>query len=65
MRLPILRDRNLAVLFAGQAINVFGSTMLLIVLPIWVKDLTGSTSAAGSVFQRDSGGGCHGHSRSR
>jgi MFS family permease len=50
VRLPILRDRNLAILFVGQAVNVFGSTMLIIVLPIWVKDLTGSTSAAGSVF---------------
>ncbi|MFY1653065.1 MFS transporter [Solwaraspora sp. WMMB762] len=50
MRPVILRDRNMRLLLAGQAFNMFGSTMMVIVLAIWMKDLTGSTSAAGLVF---------------
>jgi MFS family permease len=50
MRLRVLADRNLRVLFAGQTMNMLGNTTLIIVLAIWVKDLTGSSGAAGLIF---------------
>lgn len=50
MRLRILADRNVRVLLAGQSMNMLGNTGMFIVLGIWVKDLTGSSGAAGSVF---------------
>jgi MFS family permease len=50
MRARLLADRNLRVLFAGQSMNVFGNSAMLIVLGIWTKDLTGSSGAAGLVF---------------
>ncbi|MFY1636201.1 MFS transporter [Solwaraspora sp. WMMB335] len=50
MRAVILRERNMRLLLAGQAFNMFGSTMMIIVLAIWMKDLTGSTGAAGLIF---------------
>lgn len=43
----LLRDRDFAVLFAGQALSMFGDTALIIVLAIWAKDITGSNAAAG------------------
>jgi MFS family permease len=48
--LRVLADRDLRVLFAGQTMNMLGNTALLIVLGIWVKNLTGSSGAAGLIF---------------
>jgi MFS transporter len=50
MRWRVLRDRKLRILLAGQATNMFGDSAMIIVLGIWVKDLTGSSGAAGVVF---------------
>ncbi len=50
MRQRLLADRNLRILFAGQTMNIFGNTAMIIVLGIWMKDLTGSSGAAGLVF---------------
>jgi len=37
-------------LYGGLAATIFGDSILLIVLSIWVKDLTGSSAAAGFTF---------------
>jgi MFS family permease len=50
LKAGVLADRNLRVLFAGQTMNMIGNTAMIIVLGIWVKDLTGSSGAAGLVF---------------
>lgn len=42
--------RDVRVLFAGQALSLLGDTALSLAMGIWVKDLTGSSSAAGLVF---------------
>ena len=47
-RLLGIRDARL--LLAGETLSMFGTWMLLIVLAIWVKQLTGSNAAAGMVF---------------
>lgn len=46
----VLRHRSARLLLAGQGVSVLGDWLLLLVLGIWVKELTGSTAAAGSVF---------------
>lgn len=46
----VLRDRRLRILFAGQVLNMFGNTALVIALGIWVLSLTGSSGAAGVIF---------------
>ena len=46
----VLADRNLRILFAGQSVNMLGNTAMMIVLGIWVKNLTGSSGAAGLIF---------------
>jgi len=43
-------DRRFRRLYIGDALSGFGDTALLLVLGIWVKNLTGSSSAAGAVF---------------
>lgn len=50
MRMAVLADRNMRVLFAGQTMNMLGNTAMVIVLGIWVKNLTGSSAAAGLIF---------------
>lgn len=50
MRKELFADRNFRLLFAGQALNMFGDQSMIIVLGIWVKQLTGSNSAAGLIF---------------
>jgi hypothetical protein len=50
MRWRVLRDRKVRLLLAGQATSMFGDSAMIIVLGIWVKDLTGSNGAAGVVF---------------
>jgi MFS family permease len=50
MRVEVLASRNMRVLLAGQTVNMAGNTAMNIVLGIWVKDLTGSSGAAGLIF---------------
>src|SRR5919109_4644709 len=49
MRALVAR-RDVRLLLAGQALSMFGDWMMIIVLGIWAKVLTGSNSAAGLVF---------------
>jgi MFS family permease len=46
----LLRRRDVRLLFGGQTLSMFGDWMMIIVLGIWAKTLTGSSSAAGLVF---------------
>jgi MFS family permease len=46
----LLRDRRFRLLFVGQTTSMLGDSLLMIVLAIWMKDLTGSSSAAGAVM---------------
>jgi MFS family permease len=50
MLIRLLRERNLRVLFAGQTLNMFGNSAMIITLSVWVVTLTGSPGAAGLVF---------------
>ena len=50
MLIRLLGDRNLRVLFAGQTLNMFGNSAMIITLSVWVMTLTGSPGAAGLVF---------------
>ena len=42
--------KDLRLLFGGQTVSMFGDWMMIIVLGIWAKTLTGSSSQAGLVF---------------
>jgi len=46
----LLRRRDVRLLLAGQTLSMFGDWMMIIVLGIWMKVLTGSNGAAGLVF---------------
>jgi MFS family permease len=46
----VLSRPGLRLLFAGETSNSFGDWMLLLVLGIWVKSLTGSNGLAGGVL---------------
>src|SRR5204862_7868496 len=46
----LLRRSDVRLLLAGQSLSMFGDWMMIIVLGIWMKTLTGSSSAAGLVF---------------
>ena len=46
----LLRDRNFRLLATGQLLNQLGDHAMFLALAIWVKELTGSNSAAGLVF---------------
>jgi len=46
----LLARKDLRLLFAGQTFSMIGDWMMFIVLGIWAKTLTGSSSAAGLVF---------------
>ncbi len=50
MRRRVLANRNMRLLLAGQTINMFGNSAMIIVLGIWARDLTGSSGQAGLVF---------------
>jgi len=50
MMLAVLRQRNYALLWVGQLISVFGDWVLLIALPFYIFDLTGSALATGAMF---------------
>ncbi|TQS42313.1 MFS transporter [Cryptosporangium phraense] len=43
----LLHRRDFRLLFAGQALSMFGDSAMLLVLAIWVKSLTGSSGKAG------------------
>lgn len=45
--LAVLRRPDFRMLFAGVVATMVGESALLLVLAIWVKDLTGSSSLAG------------------
>jgi len=46
----LLRIRNARVFLFGWSVSVFGDWAIFIALGVWMKDLTGSNSAAGLVF---------------
>lgn len=46
----LLSHRDARLLLAGQTLSAFGDWALLIVLAIWMKNLTGSSAAAGMTF---------------
>jgi MFS family permease len=46
----LVRHRDFRLLFAGQTLSMFGDTAMLLVLAMWAKELTGSSSVAGTVF---------------
>jgi len=46
----LLARTDIRLLFGGQTLSMFGDWMLIIVLGIWAKTLTGSNGAAGFVF---------------
>lgn len=43
----LMANRNFRLLFVGMAASMIGDSMLMLVLAIWVNQLTGSASAAG------------------
>jgi MFS family permease len=46
----LLSMRNARIYLAGQVASIFGDASMWLAMGIWVKTLTGSTSAAGLVF---------------
>ena len=46
----LLARPDVRLLFGGQTVSMFGDWMMIIVLGIWAKSLTGSNSEAGLVF---------------
>jgi MFS family permease len=52
--LATLRNRNFALLWLGGLISFAGDWALLIALPVFVYDLTGSTLATGAMFMAQS-----------
>ncbi|HET7572071.1 MAG TPA: MFS transporter [Gaiellaceae bacterium] len=46
----ILSHRDTRLLLAGQTLSAFGDWALMIVLAVWMKDLTGSNAHAGLTF---------------
>ncbi|MCA6093812.1 MFS transporter [Streptomyces sp. SCA3-4] len=45
--LKVLRDRDVGLYLGGVLVSAFGSTAMLLVCGMWVKDLTGSSALAG------------------
>ncbi len=43
-------ERGFSLLYAGLVASMLGDSLMLIVLAVWVKDLTGSNGAAGATF---------------
>jgi MFS family permease len=47
---PMWASREFRLVFAGVGLSLFGDSLLLLVLAIWVKSLTGSNAQAGATF---------------
>jgi len=45
-----LHQRGFTLLFGGLLASMVGDSLMLIVLAVWVKDLTGPNGAAGLTF---------------
>lgn len=45
----LVRDGRYRLLFAGQVASMAGDSVMILVLAIWVKDLTGASGLAGAV----------------
>src|SRR3954471_7541683 len=43
-------SRDFRLVFVGVGLSLFGDSLLLLVLAIWVKSLTGSNAQAGATF---------------
>ena len=48
--LNAFRQRGFPLLYVGLLTSMVGDSLMLIVLAVWVKDLTGSNGAAGATF---------------
>jgi MFS family permease len=48
--LAAFRQRGFPLLYSGLLASMVGDSLMLIVLAVWVKDLTGSNGAAGATF---------------
>lgn len=46
----LLADRRVRLLLVGQSLSMFGDSVMILALAIWVKDITGSSAAAGAVI---------------
>lgn len=46
----LLTNRNACIYIVGQVFSLFGDLMLVIAVGVWVKELTGSTAAAGLTY---------------
>ena len=46
----LLAHRDARLFLIGQSLSLLGDTALWLALGLWVKELTGSSSAAGLVF---------------
>jgi MFS family permease len=46
----LLRDRRFRLMFTGQVATMIGDSLMLVMLAIWMKDLTGSSGQAGAVM---------------
>jgi MFS family permease len=46
----LLADRRVRLLLFGQSLSMFGDSVMILALAIWVKDITGSSAAAGVVI---------------
>ncbi|MET7421182.1 MFS transporter [Dactylosporangium sp. NPDC005555] len=46
----VLTGRNGVIFFGGQALSLFGDSSMWMAAGIWVKDMTGSSAAAGMIF---------------
>jgi MFS family permease len=46
----LLADRRVRLLLVGQSLSMFGDSVLILALAIWVKDITDSSAAAGVVI---------------
>lgn len=46
----LLRHRDFRLLLAGQTMSMFGDWLLILVMAMWAKELTGSNGVAGSVL---------------
>ncbi len=48
--LQALRNRNVLLLFGAQGVSIAGDLVLIVALPFWIFQLTGSAMATGGMF---------------